>query len=177
MSPFIRTPTWLAAGSLALLSLSCTTFKQPAAEAPHAVVVITYLGGELAPNGRIAFGYWPGVNACKGKKAGLKCKKGPKDLPIEGRDVTFRIPVDEEVTISPYGLIDSSYKNDGVTITTKQTYCFGDPFTVTAKAGDKYHFLYAYDPAQNACGTKRAEEVEATEEAAPAADETEAPAP
>jgi hypothetical protein len=161
MSSFRHQCSWFAAGSLALLSLACNTFKQPAAEAPHAVAVVTFLGGELRPGAEyFAFGYSPGVVVCKGKKTTPKCTKYVEGkFEKKSRDLPFRIPAEEEVTITPLALVDSSYKNDGVTITTSRTYCYGNAHTVTAKAGDKLHYFYAYDPEKKACGSKPADEV------------------
>jgi len=163
MSCFLRRCGGYAAGSLALLSLAgCHTFKQPDAEAPHAVVTVTYLGGKADPQtGYVAFGYGPGVNVCKGKMARLDCKKSVTGQIAQDRKLTFRIPADQEITISPFGLISSSYKNDGVHSTTTRTFCFGDAYTVTAKAGDRLDYYYAYDAERQMCGTKRADEVPA----------------
>jgi hypothetical protein len=165
MNAFMRTCSWVAAGSLAVLALGgCNyTFKQPAAEAPHAAVIVTYLGGEVNPSTRwVEFGYQPGVTVCEGRKPGKKCKKAVDGNFEQGkRDLAFRIPADQEVTISPFGIISSSYSNNGVTTTRSMTYCLGEDYTVTAKAGDKLHYFYAYDPAKKACGTKRADELPA----------------
>ena len=163
MMSFLRGCGGYVAGSLALLSLTgCHTFKQPDATAPHAVVTVTYLGGKADPQtGYVAFGYRPGVNVCKGKKAGLDCKKSATGQIGKDRKLTFRIPVDQELTISPFGLISSSYKNDGVTATSTRTFCFGDAYTVTAKPGDKLDYFYAYDAERQMCGTKRADELAA----------------
>jgi len=167
MSTLICKRRWFALGSLALLSLAgcSSTFKQPEAEAPHAAVVVTFLGGEVNPSTRwVEFGYQPGVAVCNGKKAGKKCNKAIEGKFVQGeRDLHFRVPADQEVTISPFGIMSSSYDNNGVTITRSVTFCFGDAYTVTAKAGDKLHYFYAYDPAQKACGTKRADELQAEE--------------
>ena len=165
MNLLMRACNWLAAGSLAILSLGgcSSTFKQPTAEAPHAKVVVTFLGGDVNPSTRwVEFGYQPGVAVCKGKKAGKKCNKAIEGKFEQGkRDLHFRIPTNEEVTISPFGIMSSSYSNNGVTTTRSVTFCFGDAYTVTAKTGDELHYFYAYDPAQKACGTKRADELPA----------------
>lgn len=152
-----------AAVALTLLSLAgCGTFKQPDATAPHAVVTVTYLGGKEDPHtGYVAFGYGPGVNVCKGKKAGLDCKKSATGQIGKDRKLTFRIPADQEITISPFGLISSSYKNDGVQATSTRTFCFGESYTVTAQAGDRLDYFYAYDAERQMCGSKRADEVSA----------------
>jgi hypothetical protein len=162
MNALFRACSWLAAGSLAVLSLGgCSnTFQQPAAEAPHAAVVVTFLGGEVDSTRWVDFGYQPGVAVCEGKTPGKKCKKAVEGKFEQGkRDLAFRIPADQEVTISPFGIISSSYKNDGVTTTSSVTFCLGDDYTVTAKAGDKLHYFYAYDPEKKACGSKPADEV------------------
>jgi len=163
MSSIFRQFSWFALGSLALLALGCNKFKQPAAEAPHAAVVVTFLGGELKPGAEyVAFGYTPGVVVCKGKKTTPKCSKYVEGrFEKKSRDLPFRIPADQEVTITPLALVASSYKNDGVTISTSQTYCYGNAHTVTAKAGDQLHYFYAYDPEKQACGSKPADEVPA----------------
>lgn len=138
---------------LPLLLLSgCVKFKQPEADAPHAVVVGTYLGGGIDPrSGYIAYGYRPGVNVCKGKSSRLSCKKSIAGQIAQDRKLTFRIPVDRKVTMSPFGLIASSLDVFG---TSTKTYCFGEPLTVTAKAGEVYHYAYLYDPARKGCATK-----------------------
>lgn len=163
MNTFVRTSTWLAASSLAVLSLGgCSSkFKQPEAEAPHAVVVVTFLGGEVNPSTRwVEFGYQPGVAVCEGKKGGEKCKKAVEGRFEQGkRDLAFRIPANQEVTISPFGIMSSSYRNDGVTTTSSVTFCFDDAYTITAKAGDKIHYFYSYDPEQKACGTTRMDDM------------------
>jgi len=170
MSTLICGRKRLALASLALLSLAgcSSTFKQPEAAAPHAAVVVTFLGGEVNRSTRwVEFGYQPGVAVCDGKKGGKDCNKAIEGKFEQGkRDLHFRIPADQEVTISPFGIMSSSYKNDGVTTTRSVTFCFGDAYTVTAKAGDQLHYYYAYDPAQKACGTKKAEEVQTAENGA-----------
>lgn len=161
MISFLRGCGTYTAGALTLLSLTgCHTFKQPDATDPHAVVTVTYLGGEVNPQtGYVAFGYRPGVNVCKGKKAGLDCKKSVAGQIGQDRKLTFRIPAGQELTITPLGLVSSSYKNDGVTATTTKAFCLGEAYTVTAQAGDKLDYYYAYDAEQKACGSKRADEL------------------
>ncbi len=136
-----------------LFCTGCYKYKQPTADAPHATVIGTYLGG--APNeetGYVAFGYVPGVRVCKGKKGGKNCNKSATG-PLDQRTFTFRIHTGREMTVTPAGLLDSRYTNDGMTTTYTETWCFGEPFTVTPAPGDVYSYAYEYDPNSSKCGS------------------------
>jgi hypothetical protein len=121
-------------------SLTACSYKEPAAEVPHALVIGTF----LKANGK-SFGYWPKVVLCKGRKARGECKSEVRTM-NDGR-VKFRVPVGKEITVGPVGLLSIEAKNGG----NLYTYCHGEPLTVVPKRGDVYEFTYLYVP-KKGCG-------------------------
>lgn len=146
-----RATSLLAVGAAAC-TLGCSpNYRQPEAEAPHAVIVGRYLGGFDSPKtGDPVFGYQPGVRICKGRETRRDCGKFVPGQ-LDGRSLTFRVEAGKEITILPLGLIDSQGYNDGVSYGVKSTYCVAEPRTITPQAGDKFEYAYAHDP-EKGCG-------------------------
>lgn len=138
---------------LALLTTGCFKYSEPKVEEPHAVLTGEFLGGELTKDGHYAFGYWPMWSGCKGNKPKNECQV-TKETSLDGRRMTLRLPVGEQMTINIYAIVDRKIENWGYGNQEKTTYCYGEPLVVTPKAGDRIEFAYQFSAQVGGCATQ-----------------------